>query len=619
MSEFPPEDEYFPPPNDDDVPFFPEDEHMSSSSLFDENEPYATPQRQTGFSSRRRKSRNVDDEDLIDEIIDTIRAVFASRHNSPGTEMVDIIKYVASSASVLEKLDKSYIRTFKRVCEVLMASAKDNIDADMDFFNIPDLEATSGRVQAEIEFMTNKITANETPTNPTGIWRALCDKIQRISSKSQALNFISALDEDAPEDELMNLYAKLSPPTTKRATINASFSKTAHEWEAQDAEDAAARSPYRISSGYPTWDFAFTAKDAKGEELEPRGCFAPGEFHGLAAPTGNGKSAMSRRLVTAAAEDLVTGWGHEHARVLVAITEEAPKIVYRAAALGEGQAFHHLAKNVVIADVGASRRRFMHAVWDLVVEAYHRSKELGINIADAGLPEMILLDYIGGIVEQGEDPDKTAVENTANLIMRGLCGWRIQEMEQFSGESFSAYAGMTWPDCGSFKPVVLAFVQTTKPKKEFYDPEDCSVADFVVESSDGSPGWTVKPGDFHVPGRGAVRGSGVLQNHLTSLVMLHRSRPQNNPTKLDPTTNKMRLVDDRARLILLKTRNGSDMPFIPMRFDSNFEGLRGQFYDLLAERAIAKNMLELLPSYVNPGDPIMPPRPTRSPFTGVTY
>lgn len=211
MSEFPPEDEYFPPPNDDDVPFFPEDEHMSSSSLFDENEPYATPQRQTGFSSRRRKSRNVDDEDLIDEIIDTIRAVFASRHNSPGTEMVDIIKYVASSASVLEKLDKSYIRTFKRVCEVLMASAKDNIDADMDFFNIPDLEATSGRVQAEIEFMTNKITANETPTNPTGIWRALCDKIQRISSKSQALNFISALDEDAPEDELMNLYAKLSP------------------------------------------------------------------------------------------------------------------------------------------------------------------------------------------------------------------------------------------------------------------------------------------------------------------------------------------------------------------------------------------------------------------------
>ena len=235
------------------------------------------------------------------------------------------------------------------------------------------------------------------------------------------------------------------------------------------------------------------------------GCWEPGTFHAVAAGTGHGKSALSRRLVTAAAEDLVVGWGHEHAKVLIAITEEAPKIIY----LAERQPFHHARENVVIADVGASRRRFVHAV--------------------------------------------------------------------------------------------------------------CSEADYSVENADGTPGWQIKPGDYVVPTRSEIRGSGVLQNHLTSLSVAHRSRPQKNEKITDPATGRVRLEDDRGRIIFLKTRNGADLKFIPMLFDSNPEGLRGQYYDLLAERAIAGGKLPTAASYTQEGDPILPPRPAHSPFAGIAY
>lgn len=558
-----------------------------------------------------------------EKVLDTIRGTFAAVHDRDGEEATAVIQQVLAADNVLEVLDLESRRRVKRVAEVLIACAGDAPEAPVDLFDLADLEAASGAVVTEISLIRAKRTSGDFPKNPISTWRALTDQIQRDVARASAKELLTGLDKDLPADELMKLFAQMQPPTTQRTVNDTVFAATVSDWEAEVTAAKASRPAYRISSGYRTWDYVFTAKDAYGKLAEPLGAWAPGEFHAIAAPTGNGKSALARPLVTAAAEDLVNGWGHDMAKVLIAITEEAPEIVYRAASLGKGQPFHHLADHVVVADVGASRGRFIKAVYDLVSQAEEVAKKTGRPIVDAGLPEFIVLDYIGGIVEQGEAGDTTAIENTANLIMRGLCGWRIEEMEQFSGVSYAAHTGKAWPKgMENFRPAVLTFVQTKKlVKPEFYDPavKSCSVQDYTVENGDGSPGWEVLPGDFIVPGRSDVRGSGVLQNHLTSLTMAHRSRPQKNKKVIDAETGRVRLEDDRARLIFLKTRNSSDMPFIPMRFDSNYEGLRGQYFDLLAERAISAKQIQPLDSYSRPGDPVLPARPSKSPFTGVAY
>ena len=562
-------------------------------------------------------------QELAARILTTIRSCFSATHGSEGKLVIDLVRYVLGSEVVLAQLDKDQMRMFKKVGEILVTNALDDPDGEFDLFNLPDLdEVASQPIIREVNSIRAVATLGDAPENPTKVWRAMCDTVQKEAFVSSASKVISLARQDAPADELMSAFAKLEPPTTMKTIVNATFAKTAGQWEKDDAVAAAQRPAYRISSGYRTLDYVFTLKDTYGNPAELIGSWAPGEFHAIAAGTGHGKSALSRKLITAAAEDLVNGYGHEHAKVVMAITEEAPASVYKAAGLAKGQPFHHLRDNVIIADVGASRKRFVQSVWDCVIDAYHLSKATGRPIVDCGLPEFIVLDYIGGIVEAGEGGDTTAIENTANLIMRGFCGWRIQEMEQFSGESFAAYSGMSWPSgMDNFRPAVLTFVQLRKlTRPEFYDPASGhSAGDYTVENADGSPGWVPKQGDFVIPQRSEVRGSGVLQNHLTSLTIAHRSRPQTNAFVKDEVTGKKRLEDDRARLIFLKTRNSADLPFVPMRFDSNPEGFRGQYYDLLAEGAIQQGWVKPLSSYTQQGDPILPARAQRSPFAGVAY
>jgi len=562
-------------------------------------------------------------DDLADTAVGTLHQCLASCQGRTGAELLDMLSYAISSDQVMSYLDPSERKTFVRLSEIMTSAFGVDRQAAVDWFDIPDLQAASPRVLRQVSAVRSLIGSKDLPTNPAGTWRALVGRVTRISARGKALHLAQAIDADEPDEVLMDVFRSMVPPSSRTEVVNASFSRSAAEWEAHDRSAAASAAPYRISSGYPTLDWSLTMKNTDGSPAEPLGAFAPGEFHVVAAPTGNGKSAMSRRLITAAAQDLVVGWGRANDRVLICITEESPRIVYEAAGLAAGGQFHHLASNVTIANTGASRRRIVHAVWDQVLTAVHLSRETGISLDQAGLPAMIVWDYIGGTVEAGEPQDTVAMERNANLAMRGFAQWDIDAMEMFSGESFSAYAGMPWPEnFGSFKPVVVAFAQFVKLKDPlWYDPtiKGISVSDFVVERPDGSAGWEVRPGDFRLPTQGEVRGSGVLINHATSLLFLHRSRPQKNPKVMDPKTGKFRLVDNRARIMLVKTRNGADLPFIPMQFDSQPSGPRGQFFDVLAEAAIESGKLDPGEAYSESGDPITPPRPCRTPFDSVAY
>lgn len=618
----PPTDEALFPPFDspaDDVSF-----PIEEYGRYEDNYPESAAQLRASRARRDQDTQQNSDDDVTgtaEVVLNTLRNCYAAMEGRTAAELIDLIGYTMTSKEALEFLSAGVRKVYDRIAEVLISEYSDDRSRIVDLNDLPGEMAVNGKVKAELALIRIRIGRDELPAVPSSAWKALVNWVQRMASRTSALGLSEAIAAGATDEDCMKLFRSLVPPTSSTALQNGDFSRTVQEWEAADLAAAAEMLPYRISSGYPTLDYAFTQKDKFGKDSEPRGAWGPGELHVFAAPTGNGKSAANRILLRAAAEDLVTGWQMKHAMVLAAITEETPKIVYTVAGMAKGQPFHHLADNVKIANVGASRRRLVHSVWDCVIAAYHRSQETGMPIVNCGMPAMIFVDYYGALADPGES-EVQATEKTANLMMRGFCAWDVMAMEDFSGESFAGYAGMSWPaGMENFRPVVLAFAQFVKlPLPWNYDPDaNMNLDDFQIPRADGTPGWEVLPGDFRLPSQSQIRGSGVLANHATSIIIGHRSRVVGNDRNVDPVTGEMHLDDDRARWLLPKTRNGSNLPFIEMRFDSIPSGLRGQFFDRRAEKAMDLGKLAPTECYREVGDPILPHRPRRSVFAGISY
>jgi len=601
--------------------FFPTEQYGG----YEENYPEDAAAMRSRASHRAGDRAQMSDQGLdgtAEKVVDTLRNCYAAMQGRNGGEMLELVAFTLSSTAVMAYLDATMTKTYDRLAEVLVSEYADDRSRTVDLEDIPGIDAASSLVRGELTLIRTRVGRDGLPKTPSATWKALVNYVQRVASRQTAMRLAAAVDAGDSDELCMDLFRKMEPPTSSRTLQNTDFSRTAKEWEESDIAAAAEAPGFRISSGYPTLDYAFTQQDGRGVDIEPRGAWGPGEFHLIAAPTGNGKSSAGRTLVRNAAEDLVKGWGREHDKVLIAITEEAPRIVYTVAGMGMGQPFHHLASSLIIANIGASRCRFIHAVWDTIIDAYHRSQETGVPIVNCGLPSLIVLDYIGGLTGE-ETNEAAATEKTANLLLRGVAMWDLLGMESFTGESFAAYAGMGWPaGMENYQPAVLGFAQFVKLKDPlWFDPNarGANVEDFMIPNPDGSAGWEVLPGDFRIPTQGEIRGSGVQANHSTSILILHRSRPQKNPKVFNKETGRVKLADDRARWILVKTRNGSNLPFIEMRFDSIPSGLRGQFFDRRAEHAIARGLLRPTDCYMEAGDPILPHRPVRTPFDGISY
>ncbi len=555
------------------------------------------------------------------EVVATARECIAAHNGQPGGQLLEMLDYILSTPLAIDRVSKKTVTIWTRARQVAAAVWSDFPDDPVDFNDVAGVEYASKDVRTEYVTFASLAKTPGLPVNPTATWRALAERLQRVASKQSALDLIELLDTDRPDEEVMEVFRAFTPPSAQTSVRNQVFAQTALQWEASDRAAAAEAPSYRLSSGYPSFDLVMTKKTASGADAEPFGAFEPGSFTVIAAPTGNGKSSLARRLVPAMAQDL-RNWGRPNDKVLLCITEESPDVVYNAAGLASGQALHHLADQVVIARVAASRVRIVHSVWDRVIEAFHTSRKNGMPISFSGLPAAIVWDYIGGTYEANESIDTTGMERNANLA-KAFMEWDVTSMEMFSGESFASYAGMPWPSgMEYFRPVVIAFAQFKKLADPlWYDPDNrsCHLSDFVEDRADGSPAWEVRKGDFRVPRQAEVRGSGILINHATTLLIAMRSRPQRNPASRDPATGEFHLEDTRARLLLVKTRTGSDASVVPLAFDVQANGKRAQFFDAKAEMAIRLNKLTPGPGYVDPGDPIMPVRPHVSPLASVGY
>jgi hypothetical protein len=342
---------------------------------------------------------------------------------------------------------------------------------------------------------------------------------------------------------------------------------------------------------------------------------------------------MQYTLTRAAAQDELN-WGLPDTPVLVAHTEEESVTKAYAMGIHPGQRFHHLADKIVIENIGSSRRRLAELVYDLVMNAVSRSQTTSRPIGDF-LPRIGFLDYIQSLSEPGENEVQANI-TTAELILRGFQSFNPDEMAKFSKVDFRSYSGMAWPEgIEDHRMAWVVFAQLKKPTDEnsmFYksNARKSELSDFTLEDTSATPGWRdpggngwaweVRENDFRIFRQNQIRGSGLILQNATNIILLHRSQPYNNPKLKPGADGRVHLLDSRARLILDKTRNGSEMQFVPMAYDSSPDGFRGQYYDHLGEKGLSMAVnANLDESFRQSGDPLLPIRPKASPLAGVRY
>jgi hypothetical protein len=149
-------------------------------------------------------------------------------------------------------------------------------------------------------------------------------------------------------------------------------------------------------------------------------------------------------------------------------------------------------------------------------------------------------------------------------------------------------------------------------------------ADFVLESSEGKHSWRLRAGDLRLLTKNAIRGSGALANNAACIILLHRSRPVNNPGGVFDEDGIEHLTDTRARVILDKTRHGSKSPYVELKFDLDRDGRKAQYYDQAADymRLTFDAEFERMVAdweWEKPGDPHLPVRPERAALAGFRY
>lgn len=567
-------------------------------------------------------------------ITDCLRRVLASADNKPAKELQALLGQIKASSLVLDELPASVKETYCGVIEALeFEVANLTPTALVSLRDIPVLALHTDEVTQEIEAMAALASANTAALHPAATFQALAEQVQAAHARRKYLDAVATIDANATAAAKMQAHKATIPPTTQVAQIRVTGLRTVASLLAEHEAQSSAKSTIYHSSGFASLDLALTA------DGEPLHYIAPNEQMVIAGPTGTGKSSMQYGLTRAAALDEIN-WGLPDAPVLLAHTEEEWRDKARAMGILPGQRFHHLKDKIVIESIGSSRERLTEAVYDMVVNAIQRSQGEGRPITDF-LPRIGFLDYIQAVSGAGESNQNVSHDLTAELILRGFQAFNPDEMAKFSGVDFRSYTGMAWPEgIEDHRMGWVVFAQLRKPADEaamYFAPGSAKtpLSNFAYEDPSDAPSWTdpngggwsweVRERDLKIFGQNDLYGSSKILNNATNIVLLHRSRPRNNPAMRTPgPDDRIHLEDTRARLILDKTRNGSKMKFVPMAFDIQpadalGAGFRAQYYDLLAEKAIETGQFEPDEAFRQSGDPILPRRPKASPFAGVRY
>jgi hypothetical protein len=553
---------------------------------------------------------------LETRVVTTLRSVLSSLDGARPEQGVKLIERILSSTKVLRRLAPSDRQNFHGVFEVLLHECSVTETGTLDLGNLPVSSEYDDAVQNELRRILATSRAEESPRDPHATWQGLVEAVQRSSTRDNAARLIEGIDAKMTVAELMDRFKRLEPPTAQKAVSRAGAVRTAKEMATEYRTSTAGSLQLRFSCGMPTLDKGYTNPG------EMTGFVAPGQFVVVMGPTGTGKSSFAATVTPAFGLDL-HNFGLTDAKQVLFHTEEESIDKLRAFRMDIGQKFHHLADNLVIDAIGTSRRRMAETIYDLVIEADGRARSTKRPITDF-LPYIVQLDYLQSISEPGEDEVKASAI-TAEFLLRGVAAWNPDEMAKFGGVDFREYAGMSWPaGMDNHRVATIAYAQLVKVSDDtlYYKAgkKGLQLSDFALLDEKDEPYWDVRENDLRLFGKNQMRGSGVIANNAHAIVILHRSVPYNNPA-VRGEGGLLQLTDTRARFMFEKSRAGSQLPYAPMRFDIQSNGFRAQYFDELAERAIAEGRLTNYDTScrTEPGDPILPRRPKLSPLEGYRY
>ena len=610
-------------PQGDDLPVWEREEEPQGTfedSEYGGQHQYEEPPPPPDEADEQEKVRRVD-------VPQTLRRTLAACHGQSGAELAELVKQINAATPVLERMEEDARLTWRSVLELLLDTATATRGASVDLSDLPLKSLYDVHVRRELDKINAIAQAGENlPSDPSLEFFALREAVQRERAKGAAIRYAKAIDSKSDVGELVKKFSSIEPPTTRKAAVRERAAKSVAQLASEHYRAHSGLQKLRLSSGYRTLDIAFTA------DGEPIGFIAPGEGFVVAGPTGTGKSSWTYGVVPSMAQDLIN-WGKRHAKIMFLHTEEESIDKARAMMVLPGQPLAHLAENMIMVNVGTSRKLVAMAIYDVVLDAAIQSRETGLPITEF-LPYALVLDYIQSISEQGET-EVVSTATTAEFLLRGVQAWNPEEMAKFSGISYREYTGSPWPEAMDHHRVAgiyMAQLVKQDDKSLLFRPgaRDCSIADFALEDTDATPtwkdstgsgwSWEVKEGDLRLFKQNAIRGSGVILQNATAIIVLHRSRAYNNPRQAGlGADGRPHLVDTRARLLLDKTRTGSKLKFIPMSFDLDPDGMRARYIDVAAEEAMARGMFEAEEIFARSGDPILPKRPVVSPLTRVRY
>jgi hypothetical protein len=611
--------------DEDDVPFDYDDLPPPPEWEDDFGTAHMPPDRS---GSTRRSRRHVPREgSMAEEVWATAKKVLRTVDGQSAEELTSFINQVRISKTVLAELDVDRRRVLASVLEAIEFEISNSTSDSTILFEgcmlAKNFDPAVETFFAELE------TVDPLPPSvqPLSAWMAVANEVQARSARKKAIGLVEAIDSRSPIAEQIEAFELLveTPPATRVAVIRENGMNTVAQMLAS-MEAAGVTTGYRFSSGYPTLDATQTAA---GEEL---GCIAQGEMMLVLGATGTGKSSFNYAIMVAMTLDQLRR--HPDSYSVLFHTEELSYSKAKAMGLVRGDRWHFLAKNIIIENIGSSRKRMAEVFFESVAYAARMSEKTGRPIVEFVIHHM-QIDYVQAIKEAGES-DFNAVNTTSELILRGFQECNPAEIEKFSGVNFTRYTGMKWPDgLEHHKVAVIAYGQLRKASGdsvEYYDPKDKkhTIPTFTLEDTSDNPGWVhpdgskwcwdVRTGDFRLFTKNEIYGSAKPLQNATSVLLLHRSRPQKNPVAYVDEHGFKHLLDQRARLIPDKARNGQQALYVPMSFDVMTNGFRAQYYDTLAEQLVREGKIEVDEEYFQlPGDPMLPKRPKRSMFAHLRY
>lgn len=562
-------------------------------------------------------------------IADLLKAVIvaAFSENLMCTDALRVFAQLRKVPSLGEAVSDELWRSFEALIESVEDLSSSSSGMSLDIY--ADENFRKG-VASDVLKLIDVPTSTSPPTS--GKAQALASQLRTTVENHWRETYAGHLERAArdfkPASVQRALWERLPEPITEKSARLEPAETVARFLQAAEADSTPRR---RFSSGFPTLDSSMTRSSASGGFDEALGFIGAGEGICLAGLTGTGKSSMSYMMVPALAQDL-SNQGLAQRNLFYAHTEEDTLDKIRGFQMMPNQRYHHLAHGVVAKNVGSSREAFITEIYRNVAEADDAAKRTGAPI-EQFVFHVVVLDYLQSLSSPGEASGSTeSILRTAELLLRGIQMFNHEEMAKHSGLSYEEVTGRTWPSglerhqvaCIYFaqfrKRTDIYFEKTAKSWDGFSIPVDESYPLAKFNGPDGqSYAWEVRPGDLRVMDKSEIKGGSTVLDNATSVLFLHRSAPN---TTVDPTPGadgKLHLRDQRARLIVGKSRTGKKLEAIPMRFDLDAEGFRASYFDPIGEQAVALGKLKVHESYRDVGDPMLPVRHVPTAFETLRY